>query len=180
MGSINNLWLGLLPVLGFIYLIIFSFKWDCSDKYLWRTPLAWNITNIAYGLYHSNENFPHRVPHPLTRLFIGEVQILKNHGRVDQDIFVKVGGNPYRGFSIEGGGGKHYFSLMMYRFCSNNALYSRSLSFTMLFLTTFSAWGCCYFQSNLSLVWYVKELLITKRMQRCFVVFWECRNKFLS
>ena len=46
-----------------------------------------------------------------------------------------MGGSPYWRLSI--GGGKHCFSLVTARFCSNNALYSASFSFTMLiFLLT--------------------------------------------
>ena len=40
--------------------------------------------------------------------------------------------------SVEGG--KHCFPLMMYGFCSNNALYSTSLAFTIFFLTFNSFW----------------------------------------
>ena len=45
LSFINKLWLWLLPVLGFICAIIFSFKWCCSDKYVKITPSAWDITN---------------------------------------------------------------------------------------------------------------------------------------
>ena len=41
------------------------------------------------------------------------------------------------GLSIEEGGGKHCFSLIIYGFCSSNALYSASLSPRMfIFLLT--------------------------------------------
>ena len=60
-GFINNVRLKLFPVLGFIYPIIFSFKWGCSDKYIWITPLAWHNTNIADGLCCSSEIFSHSV-----------------------------------------------------------------------------------------------------------------------
>ena len=58
----------------------------------------------------------------------------ENHRKGDQDFPVKmgvrVGGKPYRGF-VYRREGKHCFSLMMYAFCSNNALYAASLSFAM-------------------------------------------------
>ena len=38
------------------------------------------------------------------------------------------GVNPYRGVVYRMGGGKPCFSLMMYGFCSNNAIYLASLS----------------------------------------------------
>ena len=49
--------------------------------------------------------------------------------------------------------GKHCFSLVMYWFCRNNALYSAGLSFRLfIFLLTPSVtWDCYYFESNLSL-----------------------------
>ena len=59
----NNLWLRLLPVLCFIYPIIFSFNWCCSHYYIKLTPSAWHIANKAYGLCHSDETFPH-LNHP--------------------------------------------------------------------------------------------------------------------
>ena len=47
--------------------------------------------------------------------------------------------------------GKYCFPLMMYGFCSNNALYSASLSFTIFIfiLNPFNTWDCNYFESNL-------------------------------
>ena len=55
-------------------------------------------------------------------------------------------------YKREGGGGKQCFSLMMYRLSTNNALYSASLSFTMLdfLLTLFETLNCYYFESNIS------------------------------
>ena len=56
----------------------------------------------------------------------------------------------------------HCFSLMMYRFCSSNALYAASLSFTMFIflLNPYNTRDCYYFESNLSLVWHMKVLHI--------------------
>ena len=53
-----------------------------------------------------------------------------------------------------GGGVKHCFSLVMYVFCSKNALYSASLS-------------CMspYFESNFSLTLLIKVLLMKKNMK---------------
>ena len=74
---------------------------------------------------------------------------LKNHGRGDQDFFVKMvvvvvvvvvgegeeieGGVHIVGLSVK----RKYmesFSLTMYGFCSSNALYSASLSFSLPFI----------------------------------------------
>ena len=52
---------------------------------------------------------------------MGWLRFWKNHIRGDQDFHVKMGeGVIYIG---KGGGGEKCFSLMMYGFCSNNALY---------------------------------------------------------
>ena len=58
---------------------------------------------------------------------------------------------------------QHWFSLVMWRFCSDNALYSASLSFTMFvfLLTSFDTWDY-FFQSNLSLI--LKSLAYKKNM----------------
>ena len=84
--------------------------------------------------------------------------------------------------SIEGGGGKHLcFSFIMYRFCSIHPLYPASLSFTMFIflLAPFNTWECHYFQSNLSLVWYAKVLLI-KKEKGCNVVLWSSKHKQIT
>ena len=62
--------------------------------------------------------------------------------------------------SIEGG--KHCFPLMIYGFCSSNVLYSASLSFKIfIFLIVPSdTWDCNSFKSNLSLLIYIKVLLV--------------------
>ena len=132
LSFINNLWLRLLPVLGFIYPIIFSFKWCCSDKYVWITPSAWNITNETYGHAIITKVF-HLV---WTPLFIHRgLRFLKNHGRGGSRYFCKNDGRIHIGMlSIERGPGKHWcFSLIMYGFCSNHALYPACLSFIMFF-----------------------------------------------
>ena len=57
---------------------------------------------------------------------------------------------------------KHCFSLIMYGFGNNNALYSAGLSFimfTFLFIT-FYTWDCYDFGSNPSLVLLIKVLLM--------------------
>ena len=51
------------------------------------------------------------------------------------------------------GGSRHCFSLVMYGFSSNNALYTALLSFTM-FIFLLTLFDCYYFESNLSLVSY--------------------------
>ena len=51
------------------------------------------------------------------------------------------------------GGSRHCFSLVMYGFSSNNALYTALLSFTM-FIFLLTLFDCYYFESNLSLVLY--------------------------
>ena len=53
-------------------------------------------------------------------------------------------------------GVRHCFTLVMYGFCSNNALYSAGLSFMFIFLLTPFDTKDCYFQSNLSLVLLIK------------------------
>ena len=58
---------------------------------------------------------------------------LKNHRRGDQDFFVKMKGSPY-GRIVYRKGSKHYFSLVMYGFCSSNTLYSASVSFRMFII----------------------------------------------
>ena len=77
------------------------------------------------------------------------LNFLKNHGRGDQDILVKIEGVVHiEGVPIEGGmGGMHCFSLVMYEFCSSNALYSASLSLRMFvfLLTSFGTWDCYCF-----------------------------------
>ena len=55
---------------------------------------------------------------------------------------------------------QHSFSLMMYRF-SSDVLYSASFLFTIL--TPFVTWDCHYFESNLSLVFTIKEVLLIKK-----------------
>ena len=61
---------------------------------------------------------------------------LENHKREDQDFLVKmVGGVAHIvGLSIYRKGGKHWFPLVMYSFCSSNALYSASFSFRMFII----------------------------------------------
>ena len=68
--------------------------------------------------------------HSVTPLFIGIgwwLGFLKNHRWVDQDFLIKIGGQSIQGGCLQKG--KHYFSLIMYGFCSYNTLYSASLSF---------------------------------------------------
>ena len=60
----------------------------------------------------------------------------------DQDFLVKMGGSPYSGGRREGSrgayrkGGNHCFSLVMYGFCSSNALYSASHSLRMFIINS--------------------------------------------
>ena len=66
------------------------------------------------------------------------VGILKNHRSWDQDFLVKIRG---RGSGL----GKYSFSLIMYGFCSSNALYSRSVSLRMFILILLPFDIICYF-----------------------------------
>ena len=61
---------------------------------------------------------------------------LKNHrrggrGGGGQDFLVKMEGETHVEEVVYRKGGKHCFSLVIYGFCSSNALYSASLSFRM-------------------------------------------------
>ena len=66
-------------------------------------------------------------------------------------------------FFFFGGGGKHCF-LLMYGFCSSNALYSARLLFRMFvfILTPFDTSDCYYVGLNLSLVLLIKVFFIYK------------------
>ena len=61
----------------------------------------------------------------------------RNNRRGDQDFLVKMG----RGVGSIGGlsmkGGKKCFSLIMYRFCGSNALFSVTLSFRIFIFDSF-------------------------------------------
>ena len=48
----------------------------------------------------------------------------------------------------------HYFLLMMYGYCSNNALHSLSCSFAIFIflLNPFNTWQCYYFESNVAYI----------------------------
>ena len=61
-------------------------------------------------------------------------------------------------------GTKQCFPLMMYGFYSDNALYSGSFSFAVFIFTLshFETWHCYYFESSLSVLIYIKVLLIKK------------------
>ena len=71
---------------------------------------------------------------------------------------------------MEGGGGKHCFSLIRYIFFSSNALYLVSFSFKMFIflLTPFDTFDCYYFGPNLSQVLLIKELFIKKHVTLFF------------
>ena len=63
--------------------------------------------------------------------FYRGVEIFEKSQKGDQDFLVKIGGcSPYSEV-VYRKGGKHCFSLVIYGFCSSNALYSASLSFRM-------------------------------------------------
>ena len=73
------------------------------------------------------------------------LKFLKNHRRGGSR-YLKIEGVVHiEGVPIEGG--MHCFSLIMYEFCSSNALYSVSLSFRMFvfLLTSFGTWDCYCF-----------------------------------
>ena len=71
----------------------------------------------------------------------------------------KIRGNSFRGFSRKEEG-KYWFSLIMYRFYSSNALYSACYQFTVfIFLTPFDTCHC-YFKLNISLVLLIKKHLM--------------------
>ena len=91
----------------------------------------------------------------------------------------KMAGGNHIGRGVYRRGG-HCFPLMMYRFCSNNALHPTSPSFTIFFsLTPFDTWSCNYLKSNLSLATYI-NVLLRKSIYYCFKVFWTWRNNFPS
>ena len=128
------------------------------------TIIGWAVpAKMRVSLHSVNSPLIHRV-----------FNFSKNHRRGYQDFPVKM-----EGISIEGGQ-KHCFLLMMYRFCSNNALYSAILSFTMfIFLwNPFDTWELHYFESNINLVWHIKVLLMKKEYR--FVVSERWRNNFPS
>ena len=59
----------------------------------------------------------------------------------------------------------HCFSLKIYVFCSNNALYSESLqSISTRMFETFDSWDHYYFESNLSLELLIKVFFIKKHV----------------
>ena len=91
-----------------------------------------------------------------------------------QDFLIEM-----EGVSIEGGQ-KHCFLLMVYGFCSNNALYSAILSVTMFIflLNPFNTWDCYYFETNINLMCHIKVLLMKK--EYCFAVSETWRNNFPS
>ena len=62
--------------------------------------------------------------------------------------------------------GEQCFPLVMHGFCSNDAIYSASLSFTLFIflLTLFDTFSCYYFKSDLSLLMHVKVLFIKKHI----------------
>ena len=64
---------------------------------------------------------------------------------------------------------------MMNGFCSNNALCSASLSFTifLFLLTPFDIWDCYYFKSNPSQLMYIKVLLTSKE---AWILFYSLLN----
>ena len=64
--------------------------------------------------------------------------------------------------SIEGT--KQCFPLMMYGFYSDDALYLGSFSFAVFIFTLshFDTWHCYYFESSISVLIYIKVLLIKK------------------
>ena len=77
------------------------------------------------------------------------LRFLKNHKRIEEgskDFLVKMGGNPYIQGVVNKSVGNYCFSLVIYGFCSNNVLYSASLSFKMfIFLLTPSDTRDCYY-----------------------------------
>ena len=90
-----------------------------TEKLCQKVIMTAKNVNLCHTLYSVN-------PPPL---FKGGLRFLKNHRREGQDLLLKMG----EGVIHLGGclykGSEHCFSLIMYRFCSNSALYSASLSF---------------------------------------------------
>ena len=83
----------------------------------------------------------------------------KNHRRGKSTFLVKMegeAGSPYMEAAYRRKG-KHCFSLMMYEFCSSNALYLASLWFRMFSFDYFDTWNS-YFTLILSLVLLIKVL----------------------
>ena len=68
-------------------------------------------------------------------------------------------------------GCKHCFSLVIYEFCSNNALYSARLSFMLIFLLTLL---------YTKILNYLKSVAFKKSMQCCFLAFSTRRNNLPS
>ena len=95
-----------------------------------------------------------------TPLFVGWMGLSKNHRRVGSRFSCENGEQSIRV--------KYCFSLILYEFCSSNALYSASLLFGMFIfrLIHFKTWDCYYFGLNISLVLLIKVLFIRKRIYR--------------
>ena len=98
-----------------------SYGSESKKRYSLRMLLCLEVGSIAW-----------------TPLFIGWLTFLENHRR-SQYFFCKNGGIVYRKKGGGGGGGRgrHCFLSMIYGFCSSNALYSASLSFTIFIFNLF-------------------------------------------
>ena len=129
------------------------------------TIIGWGVSAKMHVMIHSVNS----------HLIYGYLNFLKNHRRGASGFLCK------NGRDINRRGQKHCFLLMMYWFCDNNALYSAILSFRIfIFLwNLFNTWDFLYyFESNINLVWHIKELLMKK--EQCFAVSERWRNNFPS
>ena len=86
------------------------------------STLLWNWSWHSIRLF-----WKYNVSHSVTpQLIYRGIEIFEKHGRGAHDFLVKIS---YRG--------EHYFTLVVYGFCSNNALYSASHHLQCLFLLYF-------------------------------------------
>ena len=101
-----------------------------------------------------------------------KLRFLKNHRNGSSRSFCKIDGGRWPNILEvvhrrwgEGGSrlARRCFSLVTYGLCTNNTLYSASLSFMFIFfLTSFDATDCYCFKSNLRLVLLIKMFLTKK------------------
>ena len=105
-----------------------------------------------------------------TLLLTGRLKFQTNHRRWNQRFSCKIEGVIHIGACLQKGG-KHCFSLVIYEFCSNNALYSARISFILIFLLTLL---------YTKILNYLKSVAFKKNIQVCFLVFSTRRNNLPS
>ena len=123
------------------------FQYHYRKHFLLTNNVPWTKLKKRLLLRHDTRVW---LPPPL---FLGGWYLSKMKEGGGQDCLLKMGGSciygvPYR----REGGGEHYFSLMMYGYCSNNVLHLLSFSLKMLIflLNPFNKWGCYYIESNVA------------------------------